>query len=184
MSFFFVFVKMVWISDVLPHYGLAKYHLAELRMRQNISKMDYWLLIIICPFMFLQSWITQKANLFDLKRCQFNVSFVSLLSPFVLFFGPVCGQVLHTNQRCPSSCCPYTRNCAWNVKSLWHCYMKALSFCMSPVFSLQIAILFRGNNNIWLIICVILQRGRGSHSCTTSLNNNLCYDNTFSLPAH
>ena len=105
----FVFVKMVWISDVLPHYGLAKYHLAESRMRQNISKMDYCLLIIICPFMFLQSWITQKANLFDLKRCQFNVSFVSLLSPFVLFFGPVCGQVLHTNQRCPSSCCPYTR---------------------------------------------------------------------------
>ena len=107
--FYFVFVKMVWISDVLPHYRFAKYHLAESRMKQNISKMDYWLLIIICPFMFLQSWITQKANLFDLKWCQFNVSFVSLLSPFVLFFGPVCGQVLHTNQRCPSSCCPYTR---------------------------------------------------------------------------
>lgn len=28
------------------------------------------------------------ANLYNLKQCQFNVSFVSVLSPIVLFFGP------------------------------------------------------------------------------------------------
>lgn len=98
------------------------------------------------PFLYALK-VTKIANLFNLKQCQFNVTFVSLLSPIVLFFWLVCGQVLHTNQCCPSSC-------AWDVKSVWHCYMEALGFCMSPVCSPQTAIIFHLNNRCCEWWCV------------------------------